>query len=207
MPNEPETSPSPEPKPTAPEGTSLLAAKPEETTQAKPEETKTEPAKVEVLTLEALKLPEGATLDKTLTDKFLGVMNDGAMTPAARAQALIDLQAEASVAASERASQLWEEQRQTWRDEIKADKEIGGAKLDENLGQISKLIDAYGSPELRQAFDVTGAGDNPHIVKFLAKVAALHSESTPTSGKPPVSSGNAHENLAAKLYPSMAKGS
>lgn len=156
------------------------------------------PAEPIALTAEAIKLPDGIEADKPTLEKFVGVMNDPKLTPTARAQALVDLQVEAAKAASEKASQLWAEKQTQWQDEVKADAEVGGAKLDATLAGISTLLNTYGTPEVRQAFDETGAGNNVHIVKFLSKVAGLVGE-----GKP-VPSGNPTappSTLADRMFP------
>src|SRR5690606_24757892 len=59
------------------------------------------------LTAEAIKLPEGLEVSDALMEKFLGVMNDLTMDPVTRAQALVDLQAEAAKEASEKNAELW----------------------------------------------------------------------------------------------------
>lgn len=151
------------------------------------------------LTMEALKLPEGFTVDEAVSTDFLSIMNDDKLTGAERAQKLVDMQASLLTKAAEANYEAWSNMQTQWQDEVRTDPEIGGAKLEPTLGEISKLVDKYGSPELRQAMDLTGAGNNPHIVRFLAKVAKDLSEGGPVSGAPP----QAKEALADRMYPSM----
>lgn len=155
------------------------------------------------LTAEDLAIPEGFEVVDEIRDKFLDVINDREMSANDRANALIELQAETIRQASERISEAWTQQRKAWVEEVKADPEIGGDKLEPTMGKISKLLNEFGDPNLReQVFDITGAGDHPLMIKFLAKVADALSEGTPVSGD----AGGDKLSLAERMYPSMRKG-
>ncbi|QDP57172.1 MAG: hypothetical protein Unbinned7015contig1001_9 [Prokaryotic dsDNA virus sp.] len=60
--------------------------------------------------------------------------------------------------------------RSEWVEAVKADPEIGGDKLQENLGKAVRVLDAYGSPELNEILGTSGLGDNLSIIKFLNRV-------------------------------------
>lgn len=134
--------------------------------------------------------------------KLVDIFNNKELTPVQRAQSLVDLQVGLMKKASEEGSQLFATQQEAWQTETRNDPEIGGAKLDENLANISKLVDTFGSPTLRQVMDVTGAGNHPEMVRFLAKIAKLATESRMLpAGNPPVS----EKSQAERMYPSMQK--
>lgn len=211
----PENKPSETPTPAAPTPSLITETKPTETPVEPPktgeapkvEETPKEgekPAEVvapEPLTMESIKLPEGFEVDPETSGKFLEVLNNPDLKPAERAQALIDLQAGMMTKLSQQAEQMFTEQQTAWQNEVKADSEIGGEKLAPALGQIAKLVVQYGSPELKQVFDSTGAGNNIHVIKFLSKIAGDLGEGGPVSGSPPVTQAS----LAERMYPSMKK--
>lgn len=160
-----------------------------------------EPAKAaEPLTKEALTFPEGFTADETATGKFLEIANELGLSKEG-ASKLVGLQAELAKQASEAGSKLWEETQSQWQDQVRADPEIGGTKLQENLGVIAKLLDSHGNAEVRQAFDITGAGNNPAVIKFLIKVGKELGEGGPVSGRP----GTAPSDPASILYPNQGK--
>lgn len=161
-----------------------------------------EPAAPEPVTREALKLPDGMTVDDETMASFIELTNDAEKSPAERAQAMVDLHTSLMQKASEAASQQWTELQDKWTETIKADPEIGGDRLDPALGQISKMLDTHGSPEVREAFDLTGAGNNPAIIKFLHKLAVQVGEGTPTAGTP---TARSEEDRARNLFPSMTK--
>lgn len=165
----------------------------------------------EPLTVEALKFPddfEQSDEDKTMLGEFVDVMNKP-LTNHERAQALVDLQLKhaqlASEKASEAATKSWTDLQETWRNEVVADKTVGGDKIQKVLSGISKLLDnnsnGYTS-ELRQVLDVTGAGNNPHMIRFLNTIAEQLNEGEAV----PANAGDSGEiSVAEQLYPSMQK--
>jgi hypothetical protein len=89
-----------------------------------------------------------------------------------------------------------------WSNEVNADPDVGGDKLAPTTGAIAKIIDKYGTKELRQAFDLTGAGNNLHVIKFLAKIAKDLTEPGPGPSSLPA---GVEKSLAQKLYPEQGK--
>jgi hypothetical protein len=61
------------------------------------------------------------------------------------------------------------EVRSEWVENVKSDPEIGGDKLQENLGKAVRVLDAFGTPELKSLLGETGLGDNPEIIRFLVR--------------------------------------
>lgn len=146
-----------------------------------------------------LKFPEDVEVSDELRDEFLGLFNDKEKSPSERAQALVDLQIKAAREASEKASEAWSAMQTQWRDEVKADPEVGGDKLQPALGRINRLLTEYGTEELNGVMDLTGAGNNLHVVKFLDKVAKALTEGGPATGQPAQTAPSA----ASKMFPSM----
>lgn len=155
------------------------------------------------LTAEDLVIPEGFDVDEPTREKFLEIVNNPELDLKARANALVELQAETIRQASEKISEEWSKTRKEWADTAKADPEFGGDKFEANMGKVSNLLNTFGDPELReQVFDITGAGDHPLMIRFLIKVADALSEGTAVQGTP----GGGEKTLAERMYPSMQKG-
>ena len=214
MPDEPNN-----PAPPTTETPSLLNQDPPPPPEEKPEEPpkpEEKPEAPEPLTIESFKLPEGVEeAPEEIKTKFVDILNDQKMSPKDRAQALVDLQAEVMRQASEKLFDAWRETQAKWQEEVKADPELGGAKMSENLAGISKLFETYGAradataeakaaeiEELRKAMDYTGAGNNPTIIRFLHRIAKELNEPSLVSGSP---TGQA-STPESRLYPTMAKG-
>jgi len=135
-----------------------------------------------------VQVPEGLAVDDAAMQNFLGVLDNADMTGEERASALLDINAQ-SVSQTQEAmaaeqEQLWQDTQTEWRDAINNDPEIGGTHLPETTAKIAEVLDRFGTPEVRQAFDVTGAGNHPEIVRFLANIGALISEGGQVSGSP-----------------------
>lgn len=136
------------------------------------------PDALTALTEADITIPDGFEKDDALMGEFLKTVNDAALDPKARANAMIGLYAKAMKQVSEKGNALFAEMQKKWTDETSALPDIGGTKLDETLGGISKLLDKYSlgpdgksyGNELRQVFDLTGAGNNPYMVRFLNAV-------------------------------------
>lgn len=155
------------------------------------------------LTADNIQFPEGIEVDEGVRDLFLDVLNDQELSPADRAQALVDLHVQMSQATSETSSQAWADLQESWQNEVRNDPDIGGHKLEGHLSNIGKVLDQYGTPELRAVMDQTGAGNNIHVVKFLANLAKDVTEGSYAQGMAaPVSEMSAAE----RMFPSMAKG-
>lgn len=151
------------------------------------------------LTAEDLVLPEGFAADEELQTEFLTVVNNQELSAKDRANALLDLQAKLMTKASEAGSQGWDDMQTKWKDEVKADSVVGGEKMRPALDAVSKLLTEYGSKELPVIFDITGAGNNVHVIKFLHALSEKLTEGKPAQGLP----ANTGADAASLLYPSM----
>lgn len=156
----------------------------------------------ETFDVSAIKLPDGFTLaDEAKTQ--LGTALAG--LPPERAQSLVDLHAaevqriaKASVDANVKA---WNDVMTQWRREIEADPNIGGANLGKTKAAISRLVNEFGDggSGFREAMNLTGAGNNPHVVRFLTNIASKLYEGGAVQGNPANSGSNV--NIADVFYP------
>jgi hypothetical protein len=159
----------------------------------------TEPGKTEEPFKAAdIKLPEGAQLDETTAGKFVELVNKFGISREAAGE-LVSMQSELAKVASEANSKLWADMQDKWKKEVETDTEIGGDKLAGHLTSISKVLDKYGSPELRAAFDLTGAGNHPAVIRFMSKIAAVLTEPSFIQGTPAAGA----KDLASILYPTQ----
>jgi len=172
----------------------------QKTEEQKSEEQKTEETKVEPLTAESLKVPEGFELQPELSAKFLDILN-GDGSPQDKANGLLNLHAEVLNAASEASSEAWDNMQTEWKNNVKADTDVGGDKLPATLNNIGKLVDEFGTKELKDVFTLTGAGNHIEMIKFLNKISNVLTEGNFFKAGSP--SGQDDPNAAAKrMFPS-----
>jgi hypothetical protein len=151
------------------------------------------------LTAEAFTLPEGFALDEKPMGSFLEIMNNRELTPQQQAQSLLELQASLATAASEAGSAKWNETQQAWQTAIEADQEIGGANLPKTISNIGGLMDRFGNDDLRAYMNESGAGNNPHLVRFLNTLAGQLGEATIVPAGSPAGGGG-ERTLADRIF-------
>ena len=145
-----------------------------------------------------IKMPEGVELDQTLLDEIAPQFKELGLTTK-QAQSLADKFIAAQEKRATEQSQGWAKTVSDWVDTAKADPEIGGAKWDGTVKVASGVVGKFGTPELKEYLNASGAGNHPEMIRFMAKVGAVISEDNPAisenPGKP------APRDSAAILYP------
>ena len=142
----------------------------------------------------AFEMPDGVELDKAAAEEFSAVAKELKLD-----QATAQKVADVAVKMQQRQAETHQKQVEQWTAQTKADKEIGGEKLDENLAVARKAIDAFGTPELKTLLNGTGLGNHPEIVKAFYKAGKAISEDRFVPGAP---KGGA-DDAAKVLFPSM----
>lgn len=142
------------------------------------------------------KAPEGVEqLDTQLVETFtplakeLGLSNE-------QAQKLVDLAPQLQQRMVQQQAEAWGKQLEAWVGEVKADKDIGGNNLPATMASAQKVMQQFGTPELKAALEQTGMGNHPELVRLFAKVGkAMGEDSFVAGGKS--SSGGAQSLYAA----------
>lgn len=154
-------------------------------------------------------VPEGFELDKTMA-KEAGDLFKTMNLDQSQAQKLVDFYASKSQEAAQAPYKLWHDTQEAWRNEVKADPEIGG-KLDQVKSTISKAIDGLGDAKLaagfREAMDFTGAGNNPAFIRAFYRLAQKVTEGTnvPAGGPAQVTPPGQRPSAAEALYPNLGR--
>jgi hypothetical protein len=170
--------------------------------EAKPGEKPGEPAKPIEYT--DFTLPEGLSLDTEKVGQFktlaaeLGIPQEGA-------QKMLDMYTAEFKQISEAPMRAWTDLQTKWREEVTSDPVIGGANLEKNLAATKAGLTALlgeSAGKFFEALNITGAGNNPEIVRGLIKAAAPHAPAGPVKGNPASAGG---KTAGATLYPAMAK--
>jgi hypothetical protein len=152
----------------------------------------------EPITVDDFELPEGVEVDEEMMKPFLEIVNNNELSDKERSQELVNLYATKQQEAVEAQYQSWEDTRNSWKTEAKADKEIGGAAFDENLAHAQKALARYGSKELQEFGDQYGWADHPEYLRMLVRVGKTLSEdnSAGNSGR----GGDAQTSIENRWY-------
>lgn len=149
---------------------------------------------------EDFKLPEGVSIDKEKHEGFKALAKDLGLTQEG-AQKLVDQHLNALKEAIDGPGKRWAELQTDWQKQVKDDSEIGGANFAGMKASVARAIDKFGTPGLRDALNLTGAGNNPDIVKFIARLSKASAEGTPVTGSP----AKPPKSAAEILYPTQGK--
>lgn len=156
-------------------------------------------------------MPEGMEVDKGALEAFAPVAKDLKLTQE-QAQKLVDLQVKSVQEAAAAHGKAWGDIRTGWVDAVKADKDIGGDKLDgsvvnaklaiSKLGRTGKDDNGKDVNLFAQALEVTGMGDHPEVVFVLAKMGAIFADDSIDLGNV---FGDGPKSHAEILYPNQGK--
>jgi hypothetical protein len=179
-------------------------AKPVESA-AKPDTTAGAPEKYEAFTA-----PDGHTIDATAIDAAIPIFKELNLTQS-QSQKLVDFYNTQMIAAAKAPGEAVETMREGWRNEVKADKEIGGIipQVKADIGKAIATLDPALATEFKLAMDLTGAGDHPAFVKAFWKLSKSVIEGTHVSGGGPSPHGQAKNGVAARptaaqaMYPNL----
>jgi len=140
------------------------------------------------------KAPEGYTLDEGLVSNFQKIAHEAGLSKSAwqkLSDSFVQLEMERMTQRSAESAKAQEtgmaELNKKW-----------GAAAPRNLGLVHKVVAEYGGAELRAALDETGAGNDPRVVAFLARMGQTLAEDNLMTPNPVgVSVDDAKKEIAA----------
>lgn len=140
----------------------------------------------------ALTLPDDMAIDTAMLEALSPAMKEAGIT-GKQANTL------AAAMAKQRMGEVeaWGKTVTCWQASAKADAEIGGANWDTSVANATKVVNSYGTPELKQYLNETGAGNHPEVIRIMAKVGALIGEDKPTG----TTQGGQARDAVSVLYP------
>lgn len=130
-------------------------------------------------TYEAFTLPEGVVMDEALLAKATPVLKSvaGGLTQE-DAQKLVSFFADVQADAAKQQLDGFNQVKKDWINELKTDSEFGGDKFDKTVGAAKAVIAKYGDKGLLNELKEWGWGNNPRLIRLLARVHANLSEDT-----------------------------
>lgn len=188
------------------------AAKPAE---AKPADALTAAEKTEVVPgapekYADFKVPEGLTLDPKILEQVGPLFKELGLTQE-QAQKLVDFQAKHEGEAQAAADKVMTDMRAEWRGEVVKDPALGNGTdglKPEVQANITKAVEAIGDAKgiaaFKEAMNLTGAGDNPALIRGLNAMGKLLSEGTLVRGGGPSAAGQSAPGAANRPSPAQA---
>jgi len=145
-----------------------------------------------------LTMPEGIEVDQPLLDAIGPVFKELNLSRG-HAQMLADKFIEAQTAAAARRGEDWAKTINGWADQAQKDPDMGGAKWDQTKTHALAAVTRFGTPELKQYLETSGAGNHPEIIRLMAKVGAMIGEDVPAISENP--GVPVEKDKASILYP------
>lgn len=163
------------------------------------------------------KPPEGQQLDAKLIESVTPVFKELGLSQD-QANKLFEAYTKQSAAAAEAVYKPYTEMQADWRSKVFNDPALGdGTGLKAEIkGRIDRALNNVGGAELtvefKKAFDLTGAGSHPAVIKMMNKFAEAVGEGTLVNGKGPSPLGQQAPNskpksAASALYPNLPSSS
>lgn len=146
---------------------------------------------------EDFEIPEGAELDATVVESAKSLAKDLGLSQA-NAQRVADLLAGQALAQTKAMTEGVQRVHSEWAAELKADSEVGGDKLPENLAAAKAAMLATTTPQMQMLLERTGLGNNVEVVRHFLRIAPAFAESRHVPGSAPPSSGQ--KSAAQVLY-------
>lgn len=155
--------------------TPATAAKAGEGTQPK-ESTPTPAAPAKVVPEKYdLKVPEGSPLDASHVEKVAALAKERGLSNE-EAQAIVDRDNQTISGFANGQQEQFKKQQEVWKEQSSKDSEFGGAEFAKNAELSKRVLERFGSDELRFALDATGLGNHPELIRFVYRIGKMMSE-------------------------------
>ncbi len=134
-------------------------------------------------------LPEGVQVG----EKVLGSMKEfakGLKLDKAGAAKLLEVGLALRSDLEEQIQANWTDTKKAWLEEVRKDKDLGGAHFDATVKSATEVAKRFGGQEFVNFLAKTQMGSNPLVIRFLSKIASSVKEdriSGATDGKAPTS--------------------
>lgn len=152
--------------------------------------------------------PEGFGLDPELVGPFQEAAKAANLSQAG-AQRMVDFGMKVVEKTLEGFQAQHIDRVEQWVVQAKADPEVGGRAFEENVRIAQSVIAQYGDAEVKEAFDTTGIGNHPALLRLFARIGKAAGEAGFVAGQgsevpaPPVSR---EQRLAQRMEQEQARG-
>jgi hypothetical protein len=153
-----------------------------------------------VVDYDSLEVPEGFEVN---FDDYKEAFEQAGFTQE-QVQAVLQLGAEKAKKDFEADQAAMDKVQDELREAARTDPEFGGEKFEENLGIAKKALDAFGSPELTEYLQLSGAGNHPEVIRAFVKVGKAISEDRLVSPESGHGTGGPKKSREEVMYPNMA---
>lgn len=142
--------------------------------EAKPAEEKPAEEKPKEIVYD-IKLPEGSQLPEGQLERTVAFAKAQGLSKEA-AQSMLDQQNELLASNAESQKEAWTKETEAWVKVAKEDKETGGEEFGKNAELAKRVIDRFGTKELKEGLTATGFGNHPELFRFVTRIGKAMSD-------------------------------
>ena len=143
-------------------------------------------------------LPDGIEIDQELAATAMPVLKEAGVSREG-ANKLAALMAQQRETEHNTRMEHWDKVNREWQDAARKDSEYGGDKFDASLGAANKIIDKFGTPELKEYLTASGGGNHPEMIRFMARVGNAFSDDEPMGSS--IKGVFEKKDTASTMYP------
>ena len=125
-----------------------------------------------LIVYEPFAMPEGVQVDQEALKDFIPVAQKYKL-PQEGAQELVNLLNARDKKRSEAHTKAWADAMGKWRNDAKADPDIGGENFTQTEVHVALALKKLGTPKLEEILKITGTGNHVEIVRFMSKVGKI----------------------------------
>lgn len=147
-----------------------------------------------------LTLPDGSPLEASAVQRVTDFAKSGKLAPET-AQQVLDLAHAESHALVQRQVAEYQQKVTGWESSVKADANLGGANYPRTQTRVKLVMDKFSDPELKEAFQKTGFGNYPALVRCFEKIGAMMEGDQVI---PPGATAPDEKNVLDRMFPTSA---
>ncbi|MCK5236707.1 MAG: hypothetical protein KAR06_06950 [Deltaproteobacteria bacterium] len=149
-----------------------------------------------------LALPDGSLLDPSKLDEISAFAKENGLS-AEEAQAVVERESKMAGDAQASNDKVIPALTKEWKDDAKADKEIGGDNLTKSVELSSRVQERFGSEALGKMLEDTGFIHHPEWIRFTSRIGAIMSDDQFILAK--TKDGEDEQSYADKFYGKTTK--
>lgn len=147
--------------------------------------------------LKEVTLPKDSMMSKADLEVVMAYAKENGLTNK-QAQALVEKQNEQLNGFLKSQVDAYQAKVDGYEDAIKSDKEIGGVNYNKSVTLAKRVLEKFGTPDLKAEFDMSGFGSHPEVVRLLSRIGnSIGDDSLIMPNAKPAPQA---KSLAEKLY-------
>lgn len=145
-----------------------------------------------------LALPQDSLLEPSVIDEIVSYATEQGLSNEA-AQKMVERESNAVARHEEAKDKEVIDIRKGWKEDAKADKELGGENLKASTETAMRVIERFASKDFKTMLEDTGFGNHPEVIRIFKRIGEMMTDDQFVMAKS--QTGNQDKSDAEVLYP------